>query len=351
MTLTMTTALTELMARAGASDQDREQWLTERLGGLTATQARDIYLQGAGYRARLLRDKINQVREDWVNSQYTAWGNTREPIIAGWVEQRFAIAPESRVFRAADNPRFLASPDGVGVDFDGNLVISEIKTGKDDLAPGTEAFERKGYLYQMVWGMRVTGARRCLYVWEQHDSDWQDRGADQLEPRPLSAEPHFQWITYDDHLQLAAELEAIAIDFLADLDSALRDAADGVEPEIDDQLDTLAVNLLRFRGMEAEGKRAKEETWKQMLERLEGCDAISQESALARVTYSPGEASESDVPDVQAAKDADPALFAEVAALSKRWNDHQAKFMKKVETPAKPTLTVTAIKPKKETKK
>lgn len=342
---TMHPALAAVFARVGASDKDREVWLAERHGGVTATQIRELYLQGAGYRARLIAEKVQRINEPWVGNQYTVWGNTREPIIAEWA-RRFGIEPESRVIRAGDNSRFLASPDGVGVDFDGNLIIDEIKTGKDDIAPGTEAFERKGYLIQMVWGMRVLGARRCLYIWEQHDSDWQDRGGQFPEPRPLKAQPDFEWIEYADHIGLALELEAIATDFLADLDAALRDTADGLNPEIDDEMDTLAVNLLRFRQMEAEGKKAKEGVWKQMLDRAEGCDPFSQESALARVTWSPGEESTSEVPDVEAAKLADPVLFAEVQALSKRWNEHQSKYVKPVVTPGKNTLTVTAVKQK-----
>lgn len=341
-------ALAELYARAGASDQDRPAWLAERLNGVTATQIRELYLQGAGYRARLLHEKANQITEAFVANKYTAWGNKREPVITAWAWERFAIAPESRVFRAADNPRFLASPDGIGVGFDGELVIDEIKTGQDDIAPGTEAFTKKGYRIQCVWGMRVTGARRCRYIWEQHDSDWQDRGGEFPEPAPMHPEPLSEWIDYDE--ALATELEAIALDFLTELDQAVRDLVDGVGPEIDDEMDTLAVNLLRFRELEAEAVKSKKDTWQRMLDRAEGCDPFSQESALARVTWSPGVESVSEVPDVEAAKAADPGLFAEVQALSKRWNEHQAMHVKSVVVPGKNTLTVTAVK-QKESKK
>jgi hypothetical protein len=343
ITETMHSALAEVYSRAGASDKDRDLWLAERHGGLTATQIRELYLQGAGYRQKLLHEKANRINEAFVSNQYTAWGNKREPVIAEWA-RRFGIEPESRVIRAADNPRFLASPDGIGVTWLDELIIDEIKTGKDDLRPGGEACTRKGYLIQMQWGMRVTGARRCLYAWEQHNSDWQDRGGEFLEPEPLNAEPSWTWIDYDP--EIVERLEEIANSFLGDLDALVRDLADGVEPLIDDEMDTLAVNLLRFRQMEAEGKKAKESVWKQMLDRAEGCDPFSQESALARVTWSPGEETVAEKPDVEAAKAADPALFAEVEALSKRWNAHQALHMKNVVTPGKNTLTVTAVKQK-----
>lgn len=344
---TQISALDELMSRAGASDVDREQWLRERMAGVTATQIRELYLQGAGYRAALIKSKVEQILEPWLNNRYVAWGNTREPIIAQWCKYRFGIEPETRIFRAADNPRFLASPDGVGQNFLGGLLISEIKTGKDDIAPGTEAYRRKGYWLQMIWGMRVTGARRCLYAWEQHDSDWQERGAGIEQPMPLG-EPKFAWIDYDE--AIGKELEDIAVEFLHDLDAALRDAADGVTAQIDDELDTHAVNYLRFIGLEKEATTAKKAEWEAMQSRLEGCDALSQEGPIARVTYNPGVEKVSSVPDVEAAKLADPALFAEVAALSKRWNDHQAKFSKTVTTTGKPSLTVTAIKQKEASK-
>jgi len=344
---TMHPALAELMARAGAPDTDRVQWLIERGAGITATQVRELYQGGAGYRARLLNEKAKQILEPFLSNQYIDWGNKREPIIAKWAT-RFGIEPESRVFRAADNPRFLASPDGVGVGFGGELFIDEIKTGKDDIAPGTEAYDRKGYYLQMQWGMRVTGARRCLYIWEQHDSDWQDRGATHLEPAPMHAEPLTAWIEYDE--QIVGALVAIAEDFLADLDALVRDLADGVEAQIDDVLDTHAVNYLRFIGLEKEATTAKKTEWAAMLARLEGCDALSQEGPIARVTYNPGEEKESETADVEAAKAADPELFAEVQALSKRWNEHQKKYQKSVVTPAKPSLTVTAVKATKEKK-
>jgi hypothetical protein len=249
------------------------------------------------------------------------------------------------VFRATDNRRFLASPDGLGVDFDDQLVLSEIKTSKDDIAPGTEHFVSKGYRAQMVWQMRVMGARRCVYAWEQHDSDWQDRGGSYLEPAPLYEEPLYAWVEYDE--KLAAELEAIALDFLAALDSEREVGA----PVIDDELDTMAVNVLRFREEESSAKKAKEKVWDEILTLLDAGEPFGQRSAFAQVTYTPGSVGTEEVPDVQAAKDADPDLVAEMAALSKRWNEHAAKFKKTVPTESKPKLTITSVKAAKEPKK
>lgn len=342
-TVAIAPALAELLERAGASDADKAAWHAERLKGATATQVRDIVKRGIGFRTNLLQMKARGEAEAWVSNQYTAWGNKREPIIAEWVRSRFGIDPESRVFHSAEDARWLASPDGLGADFDGGLLAAEIKTSKHDVAPWMPDFDRMGYMLQMQWVMRVTGARRCLYVWEQHDSDWRDRGGEFVEPAPLYSEPKFAWIEYDP--AIVADLEKVAAEFLADLDAA----REGRTPDVDEVLDTLAVNVLVGRTYEADGKKLKESSWAALQKALAKRPALSQVSGLARVTWTPGVDSTEDVPDVEAAKAADPDLFAQVQALSKRWNEHAKKFTKTVPKPGKPSLTVTSVK-QKETK-
>jgi hypothetical protein len=276
------------------------------------------------------------------------WGRHREPIIAQAVQERYAIAPEHRVFRAADNPRFLASPDGVGVDFMGRLLISEIKTGWADLSVGSAAYEKKGYGLQQCWGMRVTGARRSLYAWEYRMED---------ETREfVPGDVHFEWVEYDE--KLAAELEQVADEFLAELDAARAALEAGEEPVIDEVLDTLALNLLRFRVEESEAKKAKEAAWAGLHERLgERGEDFSQRSALAQITYTAAVDGTSEVVDEEAAIAADPKLWASVEraekALAKKrelWAAHAAGFTKSVPSTKKAGLTVTSVK-QKETKK
>ena len=74
--------LDELEARAGASDQDREQWLAERRRGVTATELRDIML--ASNRDVAIADLVKKKREGdrFTGNAYTDWGNDREPVIA-----------------------------------------------------------------------------------------------------------------------------------------------------------------------------------------------------------------------------------------------------------------------------
>jgi predicted phage-related endonuclease len=283
MSTAIASKLLELEARAGASDQDREAWLAERRGGITATEVRDLWLEKIGRksytnRRELIDRKLGRIPEvgDLSGVPVIGWGKDREPVIAAEIERRFMIAPESRVFRSTVNPRWLASPDGVGVDFDGELVVSEIKTAGKDIAPGTEAFATKGYLAQMIWVMVVTGARRCLYGHEYR-----------LDLLSVGFQPglqRFWWIEWD--AELAAELIEIADAFLADMDAV----AAGEEPDapaIDEELDTLAVNYLRGLDLEKQAKELKEPAYRSMFELLDAGEPFVQESALARVSFTP----------------------------------------------------------------
>lgn len=334
--------LDDLLARAVAASSDRENWLAARSLGCTATEIAKAHKGGVGARREIIAGKING--DAFTGNQYTQWGSQREAAIAEDVRARTAIAANEVLFHAAGNPRHLATPDGVGINFDEELVLSEIKTSKHDLTPGqgkTGYFATTGYYDQMQWQMYVCGAVSVRFTWEQHDDDWSEwpgRG-----PRPLvDGELPFRVIERDQ--DTIDELVALADLLLAEYDTALREAADGALPEIDEQLDTMAVNVLRFREEEASAKKAKEAEWAAMLERLEGCDELPVESALARVTYSPPAG---ETLDVEAAKQADPELFARVQELSKEWNEHQAKFKKPTPpVPGKPHLTVTSVKPK-----
>lgn len=301
--------LAAVYARAGASDQDREAWLAERRTGITATEVRDLYLEAHGFpvhttRRELLDRKLGRVPEvgDLSSVPVIGWGKLREPVIAAELQRRFGMLPESRVFRAVDDPRKLASPDGLGVGFFGELEVSEIKTAGMDIAPGTDAYERKGYLAQKVWVMRVIGARRALYA---HEYRLDGRDGNQFEPGLLRT----WWIEWTPEVDaLAEELEQIADAFLADLD---RERAEGpAEKVIDEEIDTLAVNYLRGLDLEKDGAELKVSSYKALEARMpEG--PFKQSSALANVSWSPAVFEDRPVTatDVGKARAADPGLY------------------------------------------
>ncbi len=325
---TVPAVLAELESRAGASDKDRQVWLAERRRGITATEIRDLVI-GAKSMQALIEEKLSdEATPDLSRVPVIGWGKQREPIIAE-VLRGEGFAPESRVFRHPRNPRHLASPDGVRIDFDEQLQVSEIKTSWHDLPPGSPELAKKGYAIQCQWVMYVIGATACRFVVEER-----------IELPDGSFAPgilHRHWLQRDD--LLIDDLVERANAFLAELD---RQRAEGA-PEVDEVIDTFAVDVLRFREAEAEAKRAKEIAWAALIDRM-GNAPFSQKSAMAQVTWTPGGSEPVKVPDVQAAKDANPELFAEVQALSKRWNEHQARFTRMESKPSKGRLTVTPVK-------
>lgn len=290
--------LAELESRAGASDSDRSAWLAARRRGVTATEVRDLTIKGLGFRRDLIAQKLSgQDMEDLSHVRVIGWGHEREAAVGQTLGAAYGLRPESRIFHAADNDRFLASPDFTGVTFDSELRVGELKTSGKDISLGTDAFERTGYLLQMTWLMRVTGARRCLFAWEERiEVDGR------FEPGQMTV----AWVDYDE--ELAQRLEVVATEFLAELDAAGEDGP----AVIDEELDTLAVNYLRGLEAEKEGKALKESSYRAIVERIDAGEPVLQESALARVSWSPETVEQRPVfeVDADAARAAKPQLYA-----------------------------------------
>ncbi|MBF4603721.1 YqaJ viral recombinase family protein [Curtobacterium sp. VKM Ac-2884] len=386
MSAVRTSLPAELEARAGASDKDRPVWLNERAHGVTATEVRDLYMKAHGGQGITVDDLIKAklpfllattaeeieaaAAGGFGGNRYTAWGNTREPIIAEQLQEQFGMLPESRVFRSAENRRHLASPDGVRVGEDGRLEVAEIKTSGVDIAPGTAAYSKKGYGIQQCWTTGIIGAWRSLYAWEQHDGDWLARGGQHEEPEPLDLFVPTQWIPFD--ADLFSELVILADHFLERLDAALAAARAGEGPVIDEELDTLALNYLRGLDYEKQGKALKEPAFRAMFERVESDESFVQESPLARVSFSPEVVDEKPVFELDqvAAKAAAPAglyerleqaqhdveqaqeaLAREQLAVDAHETDFVVQARVERVVVKKAALRVTAAKTTKETKK
>lgn len=365
--------LADVRSRALVSSEDRPAWLAARALGVTATEVAKLRNGGIGARRELIGTKLNG--STFKGTKYTEWGSVREAAIAEDVRARTAIEPNQFLFHAAGNVRMLATPDGVGSDFDGFVVLSEIKTSKHDLTPGpvdahgvlvmeqVDEVWRAGHFWhttyydQMQWQMFVMDAVRTRFTWEQHDDDWS--GWPARGPMPLHTELPWMWVLRDE--ERIAELLVVASAFLLELDAAVQAREAGEGPLIDEELDTRAVNLLRFRDMESEGKRAKEAEWSALLDALAARGGeFSQESALARITYTPAVVGMADVVDEDAAAGSSAAaakryevLVRARASLAKKeasWAEFAKKFTKSVPTSKRAGLTVTAVKTK-ETKK
>lgn len=334
MTVMESQALTDLLARAGASDQDRAAWLAERAQGITATEIRDL-VKGKLRQDDLIALKLGRKVDSFTGNQYTDWGNEREAVIAAGL-RGMGIEPESRVFHGERNSRHLASPDGIGVEFDGAVVVSEIKTSGKDIRRGTPAYEATGYELQMQYAMGVTGADRCLFAFEERLT---------VDGQFVPGQLYTEWVPRDE--AIIADLMARADEFLAELDRQREDGA----PVIDEELDTHAVNYLRGLAAENEGKELKESAYAAIVAAKK-----SQESPLARITYTPekpGEVLDQDVVDYPAAQAAHPALFAALQAAQQAWDAVIREHTKTVQVTGKgraASARITAGKATKEQK-
>ena len=158
--------------------RDRVEWLRERSRGITATDVAKLSSPKSIDAAAWA--KLNG--SGFGGNAFTDHGRAREPEIAAWVLEEYAIEPSSALFHAAENRRHLATPDGFGVRENGGVVLSEIKTTNKSWK-GIP----KPYLRQVWWQQYVLGADRTLVVWEEH-RDFVPIG-----------EPRVQWVDRDEN--------------------------------------------------------------------------------------------------------------------------------------------------------
>jgi hypothetical protein len=164
--------------RIVARSEDRVAWLRARRGGVTATDA--ARLSGVRAIQSVVFEKL--LGGGFGGNAYTDYGREREPHIARWVKQQHGIAGNTALFRSRQEPRHMATPDGVAL-VNGEVVLAEIKTTNKPWRSIP-----RSYLRQVWWQQYVVGAERTLLVWEQH--------ADFV---PVSVEPECRWIERDDN--------------------------------------------------------------------------------------------------------------------------------------------------------
>lgn len=323
--------------------ETRQPWLDQRRGGVTATEIRDAGQPAK--RREIIQFKVTGQMEDLSHNVYVNHGNLREPMIAAWVESRFGITPCDAVYSHGENPRHLASPDGITLDpFTGELMygapgaaVSEIKTSKHDLHPGrldagrvleqidkSSQFARSNYYTQMQWQMYVMQAELTLFVWEQHNGI--------VDPEtgtfsPIGV-PEYAWVRRDQKL-IDVLVEQVAPKLLADIDAARAGGmADGLPPAGDLPAEHAALIAEYFAGLDAEAiaKKRKEQAWKALQEiylaKEEGEEFAPDQSieipGYAKLTVSTSSTVKPQFNEEGARKRA-PKLFAQYEALVKRY--------------------------------
>lgn len=373
----MTTLLTTLAPTPGPADGKRsedpavrEAWLDFRRGGITATEIRD-WLVPSEKRA-IITAKVTGVFEDLSYITRIRHGNLREPVIAEWVEREFGIAPCENVYAHAENPRHLASPDGMTVDLfsltPGGLIVgtpdailSEIKTSVHDLTPGPmderrvllevtpgSHFDKMRYYRQVNWQMYVMNAYETLFTWERHDGIV-DRETGIYSP---VGPPEFCRIPRDQALidQMVEEANVA----LQEIDAArIAFAVGGLPPasELPSDHALLVADLLAARDAEAVAVARKAAPWKslQAIYLAEGMPDQSIDAGFALLTVTTGKAGTKTTVDEAAARaelpEAFEALEAAETALAEARANVDLILRKHTTTEATPgtrKLTITA---------
>jgi hypothetical protein len=180
-------------SRIVASSEDRDAWLTARNTGVTASNAAKLVSEQS--LDSIIKSKFY---DGFTGNAATDWGLEREPFLLDWAgfpQNKFLISSE-------EEPRFMATPDGIRLDAEGNIELCQVKTTGKPM-PKIPAH----YYRQIQWEMFVMGAVRCYFVVEVHEDFV-----------PVSLEPQLEIFERDE--EAIASLKPLAYALLGRLDDA-----------------------------------------------------------------------------------------------------------------------------------
>lgn len=130
----------------------RDDWLAARENGVTATMVAEAATPSG----------FQQLVQSWdepafEGNGFTDFGSWAERFIIDHAHHEYGILPNDWLI-AGDDPHHLGTPDGLSLD---HTLIAEAKTG------GTlpKSVSRK-HRDQCLWNLYVTGAERCLYLFQ-----------------------------------------------------------------------------------------------------------------------------------------------------------------------------------------
>jgi len=137
-------------------------WHDHRRKGVSATTVAEAATQ-SGLQA-VLEARANPV--EVIPNDYMLFGTESEPELMRYAHQEHGILPNDWLL-AGVNRAHLATPDGLSPD---HTLIAECKTTGKDWATIPIKYRR-----QVQWQLGVTGAERCLFVWNLRvpdDNGW-----------------------------------------------------------------------------------------------------------------------------------------------------------------------------------
>ena len=145
----------------------RELWLAERGEGVTASEVYAIARGGIRTWRRILEGKLNGNK--FHGNAATRAGQSREAALLDEAAEHLAeVTPNGALWAAAENDLHRATPDGFGVDANGDLCVIEVKSHEH----GWDSEEIPAeHMAQMQFQAYVRGARGALYGFEVRDED------------------------------------------------------------------------------------------------------------------------------------------------------------------------------------
>jgi len=163
-----------------AQSRNRDEWLEARKGGVTATEVAKAATP-AGYIEALDQ---RMFPTEIIANDVMVFGSESEAELMRYAHREHGILASDWLIASEAGGQYLATPDGISVD---HSTIAECKTG------GTiPKSVPRAHRDQCQWQLFVSGAERCLYVFQQRvpdDAGWFYFGL--LEPITF-------WIDRDD---------------------------------------------------------------------------------------------------------------------------------------------------------
>lgn len=148
-------------------DAPRTVWMLERGEGVTASDAWKIARAGIKARRTIVEQKMNG--STFRGNKATNAGHAREAALLDEAAERLAsLAPNGALWASADNDLHRATPDAIGVDQDGAIVVVEVKSHEFGWKLDTIPVE---HMAQLQWQIHVLGADYALYGFEVRDED------------------------------------------------------------------------------------------------------------------------------------------------------------------------------------
>ena len=134
------------------------EWFAARAAGASASDMETLGRDTVAAFEAVKRRKLGA--DKFFGNPFTSWGKEREPVIAARVHFEHDIEPTDRICVSVSDPRWIASPDGIGA------CLGEYKTTGTFWDESLEAIPAH-YYDQVQWAQFVTGVHETVFAWEE----------------------------------------------------------------------------------------------------------------------------------------------------------------------------------------